>query len=144
MILGIASWRQTWANHDNFRRLTIKVYVAVLFSEWYVKHPPVAFVFNTLDPSLQIPSQCPAFTSVDRYWQDEWHRVYLLENWWLNLVIVSLLLALSWLMSLCQAKYDLLHPPVAFDVLVPVWSLLPLMVFRPWFVLFLEYPILDF
>ena len=58
-IFGSVSWRQTWPNHDNLRRLTVDSKssrrgcwcVAIHMRSFYVprviaKHPPVALVFK--------------------------------------------------------------------------------------------------
>ena len=60
-------------------RLTIKVppriftcchtyiFVRFVFFVWYGKHPPVAFVLEVLNLSLQIRNQRPAVTSIEQY-----------------------------------------------------------------------------
>ena len=102
IIFDRVSWRQTWPNHDSLRRnwrLTVKtpdiwrgywpfspcIFVCFMFSGWYAKHPPVAFVFQALDPPLQIRRQRPAHASIEQYWQDKW---------FVELILVGTLMAL--------------------------------------------------
>ena len=71
LIFGRVSWQQTWPKHDSLDawRLTVKgpdvqrryrpvvIHINLLYvlcSLWYAKHPPVAFVFKSLDSPLQI------------------------------------------------------------------------------------------
>ena len=111
MIFSRVSWRQTWPNHDSLRRLTVKdidllpyIFVCFMLSVWHAKGSPVAFVFKGRDSPLQIRRRHPALTSIEQYWQDKW---------FVEFKLCCYLLALSWL-----------------SVLAPVWSELPLLMFR--------------
>ena len=77
MVGDSVSWWHTWPNYDILRRLTLynknfwrratiltccmqPIFVCFVFSVYYVKHHPVAFVFKGLDSSL---SQLPCLTA---------------------------------------------------------------------------------
>ena len=62
-----------------------------------------------LDSSLQIRSQRPALTFIERHWQDKWFVEFNLRR-----------------------KTDCALSQLSMPA--PVWSLLPLMMFYPWFV----------
>ena len=53
-----------------------------MFFLWYARHLPVAFVFKSLDSTLQIRRQHPAITSIEQYWQDKWFaQLIVVGNW---------------------------------------------------------------
>ena len=132
MIFGSVSWRKTWPSHDSMYAwwLTVKApdvprgyrpvathirlfYALSLICQVFSCN---LLVFQGLDSPLQVRRQRPALTTIEQYLLDKWLVEFKLCRK-TDGVFFIVLLALSWL-----------------SVLAPVWSWLPLLMSRLWFV----------
>ena len=63
------SWQQELLMYGEDIDLLPYILVCSVFSVWYAKHPPVAFVFKDLDSSLQLSSDHhPTLSSIEQNW----------------------------------------------------------------------------